>query len=508
MADAQLNILIKARNDAKKEFDSLNKQINALQGKGSTSGISGLSSKFKEVSSKFKEVTGLSLGFASAAGLAGFAIQKTIAFTKEAIAVTVAHQTAVDEMSRLIGENVEQTSRLIEASDDLFISQEQLTTAMQAASRKGIDTSITGIKKLSEQYLKLNPGVERAKFLMDNFGRSGAAMGKLMEIGATGIDTAMAAISDSLIVTEESRLATIEYKQSIDALGDAFAGIQYQVGTAVMPVLSDLNIILASLFDDVTVTKTGFERFLDVIVAIGTDGTVISITDMLSDWADGLRNTASGLEDVCYYTPLTKTAIIDLGESIVPVTTYFQELTKQLIFNIAAAGLTSEQQLILAENMGLVDEATLAAITEIQKIREEFSQTGDIETFNGKIVHVSDSIEKLKSKTITITTIFKTEGHPPGASGGGGTIHLGVDEEAGGMPHATGGPVSSGKAYLVGEQGPELYVPNAGGMIIPNNKLAGGGQTINIYYSTALSLTDRTEVMTKLRPLIQEALRA
>lgn len=502
MADAQLNILIKARNDAKKEFDSLNKQVNALQGKGSTSGISGLSSKFKEV-------TGLSLGFAGAAGLAGLAIQKTIAFTKEAIAVTVAHQTAVDELSRLIGEDVEQTSRLIEASDDLFISQEQLTTAMQAASRKGIDTSITGIKKLSEQYLKLNPGVERAKFLMDNFGRSGAAMGKLMEIGATGIDTAMAAISDSLIVTEESRSATIEYKKSLDALNDTFAGIQYQVGTAVIPVLSDLNIILASLFDDVTVTKTGFERFLDVIVAIGTNGTVISITDMLSDWADGLRNTANGLEDVCYYTPITGKAIEDMGAIILPVSSYFQELTKQIIFNIAAQGLSEEAQLALAFNMGLVDQATFTAITDLQKMREEYGQTGNLDTYIGKVTHLGDSIEKLKSKTITITTIYNTEGHPPGASGGGGTVHSGVDEEAGGMPHAAGGRVASGKSYWVGEQGPEPFIPDVSGVIIPNSKAMMGGNTIvNVYYSTALSLTDRTEVMTKLKPLIQEALRA
>lgn len=45
---------------------------------------------------------------------------------------------------------------------------------------------------------------------------------------------------------------------------------------------------------------------------------------------------------------------------------------------------------------------------------------------------------------------------------------------------AVGGPVSSGTSYLVGEQGPELFRPNVSGSIVPNNKLGGGGSTVNI----------------------------
>jgi hypothetical protein len=38
---------------------------------------------------------------------------------------------------------------------------------------------------------------------------------------------------------------------------------------------------------------------------------------------------------------------------------------------------------------------------------------------------------------------------------------------------AAGGPVSGGKSYVVGEKGPEIFVPNTGGNIIPNNRLQG-----------------------------------
>ena len=50
----------------------------------------------------------------------------------------------------------------------------------------------------------------------------------------------------------------------------------------------------------------------------------------------------------------------------------------------------------------------------------------------------------------------------------------------GGLPmlkFARGGRPPTGKASLVGEKGPELFVPKSSGTIIPNNKLAGGGST-------------------------------
>ena len=40
---------------------------------------------------------------------------------------------------------------------------------------------------------------------------------------------------------------------------------------------------------------------------------------------------------------------------------------------------------------------------------------------------------------------------------------------------ASGGPVMGSTPYMVGEVGPELFVPNSSGSIIPNHALGGGG---------------------------------
>ena len=44
---------------------------------------------------------------------------------------------------------------------------------------------------------------------------------------------------------------------------------------------------------------------------------------------------------------------------------------------------------------------------------------------------------------------------------------------------ATGGPVSPGQAYMVGERGPELFVPTASGRI-DNGAASGGGRDVRV----------------------------
>jgi phage-related protein len=50
---------------------------------------------------------------------------------------------------------------------------------------------------------------------------------------------------------------------------------------------------------------------------------------------------------------------------------------------------------------------------------------------------------------------------------------------------ANGGPVNAGTSYVVGERGPELFVPNTSGKIIPNGG-SGRGSTINLTVNGAI----------------------
>lgn len=46
---------------------------------------------------------------------------------------------------------------------------------------------------------------------------------------------------------------------------------------------------------------------------------------------------------------------------------------------------------------------------------------------------------------------------------------------------AIGGPVMAGQPYMVGERGPEMFVPYTGGRIVPNNAIGGGVTVAPVY---------------------------
>jgi hypothetical protein len=70
---------------------------------------------------------------------------------------------------------------------------------------------------------------------------------------------------------------------------------------------------------------------------------------------------------------------------------------------------------------------------------------------------------------------------------------------------AMGGPVSGGSPYVVGEKGPELFVPHASGTIVPNNKMGGGsgsgsgGVTVNYNIAAGVSRAELAPILDQER---------
>jgi tape measure domain-containing protein len=81
-------------------------------------------------------------------------------------------------------------------------------------------------------------------------------------------------------------------------------------------------------------------------------------------------------------------------------------------------------------------------------------------------------LNNIANKILDVAVNMALFGAMSGTGTGGGLL--------GGLfkPRALGGPVSAGSPYLVGERGPELFMPSRGGSIIPNNALGGGGTSV------------------------------
>ena len=58
---------------------------------------------------------------------------------------------------------------------------------------------------------------------------------------------------------------------------------------------------------------------------------------------------------------------------------------------------------------------------------------------------------------------------------------------------AKGGPVTGGSPYIVGEKGPELFVPGSSGNIVPNNELGGSGANIVVNVDASGSAVEGNE---------------
>ena len=71
----------------------------------------------------------------------------------------------------------------------------------------------------------------------------------------------------------------------------------------------------------------------------------------------------------------------------------------------------------------------------------------------------------------------------------------------GGLPilggKAKGGPVKAGGSFVVGEKGPELFVPKRSGTIIPNDKLGGGSTNISVNVDASGSSVQGDEQQSK-----------
>jgi len=152
----------------------------------------------------------------------------------------VDYAAQVRDVSRSLGASAEESSRLVQVADDVGISYSALTTSLKMAQKDGIDPSIDGLAKLSDQYLALAPGVERTQFLLDNFGKSGAEMGKLLEQGGAGIREMSAAMDESMILTQEALDQARDFEIAQDAMNDTWDAFTYQVAPPLVNAMTDI----------------------------------------------------------------------------------------------------------------------------------------------------------------------------------------------------------------------------------------------------------------------------
>lgn len=93
-----------------------------------------------------------------------------------------------------------------------------------------------------------------------------------------------------------------------------------------------------------------------------------------------------------------------------------------------------------------------------------------------------------------------------GGGAGGGLLSglLGVL----GLPgRATGGPVSPGRAYMVGERGPEVFVPTSSGRVLADGASAGGAREVRVAITVNAPAGAAAETMARSSRQVARAVR-
>ena len=188
------------------------------------------------------EQAGLSLtDLKSGLDLAVGAYKAVEGAVKSVIDPTVAYAAEVRDLGRTIGSTAEESSKLIQAADDVGVSAGTLQAALQAAIRKGVKPSIEGIGELADEYNAIQDPIARTKFLMDNFGRSGAALAPLMEQGAAGI----AAAGDEaerlgLVMSQDGVDSARQYEIAMDNFNDSVLAAKLAIAEGLLPALGSV----------------------------------------------------------------------------------------------------------------------------------------------------------------------------------------------------------------------------------------------------------------------------
>jgi hypothetical protein len=131
------------------------------------------------------------------------------------------------------------------------------------------------------------------------------------------------------------------------------------------------------------------------------------------------------------------------------------------------------------------------------------------QAFKNFALSVIGEIAKIQAKSLAASVFGDKGGLGSIFSGGGGSggIFSGIGDFIGGLFKAEGGPVSAGRSYIVGEQGPELFTPGANGMITPNSALGGGGVTI-VQNISVDARSDQASIMAAMRAASRQAVRS
>lgn len=161
------------------------------------------------------------------------------------------------------------------------------------------------------------------------------------------------------------------------------------------------------------------------------------------------------------------------------------------IFKPALQGIKSVFEAVgdaIKENAGFISllKSGLDGLLTVAKIVAPFIGGAFKAAFNGVAAIIDGVSFAIKGITAGINAIISTINALIAAYNVVNNIIPGSKDLPSIPKKEMGGLVLGNSPYIVGEKGPELFVPSSSGRIVPNNQLGSGGATINLTVNGAI----------------------
>jgi hypothetical protein len=473
--------------------------------KTSIAGAEGGMNKFKAGSKSALDAVSANAG--------AFAVVGAVAFAKFAAAGIKAFQDlalSAGKFADATGLTVEDASRWREVAGDIGVGSDSIQTGINKMNKAlgtspqlfkdlGIEiaTTNTGATDVNQTFLNvidklksIKDPAERAKVATQLLGKGWMDMAELIQKGSSSLKGSLAGVSDAQVIDPKELKRAREYRDAQENLGDVFTKLSVAVGESLVPALTTLGEILVWVADKLDTNVGGVNLM---------DGALTNLSNTWDIWFGSEDNAKTATDKTTNSLWDQATALYKAEPLVWGFVDAVDGMATSLMnadnaWKILTGNLDQEVALDNAKTKVAELEAAAAKAFGSGAQQDIDDYEAKAAEFAGILAVIAGNMDGISSKEILIR--FKTQGPAAavelaywlsqGAELGGLSQHDLLTMAGLSIPgYASGGSVSGGP-ILVGEKGPEIFVPGQAGTIIPNNAIGGGnGSTINITVTSA-----------------------
>ena len=360
-----------------------------------------------------------------------------------------------------------------------------LSTPLRAFEALGVqitntDGTLRGTEEIlndvSDGLANMQNPADKVRIAFDLFGKAGAGMVNMLQGGSGRLQEMRDQFNNLTIeLTGEQAKAVEDANDRFDLLRRIFNSIGQQVTATVLPALAAIattltTVVIAAIDLSISAVRGFMNSFVSLFNLLS--GPKIGDLEKFTfgeKFQDQIRQIVVAAQNVDVATAPLENLTSTLPEGFNRTGTATEKAAEALRkYSEAAQEVKANLQTATLNGLRQLENGLISVIDGTKSAKDAFKD------MSRSIVNDLLKIAIQKSITGPLGDAF-------------GSM----------FGKAIGGPVQNGRPYMVGERGPELFIPNQSGSIVPNKRLGGSdgvviNQTINV--TTGVQQTVRSEI--------------